>query len=68
MKGPGTANTTLIRIVVTRADIDMEDIKKEYGMAYKTSLKDAIHDDTSGDYRTFLLNLVDKPKGALAVD
>ncbi|RWR75109.1 annexin D5-like protein [Cinnamomum micranthum f. kanehirae] len=59
MKGLGTSDTTLIRVVVTRAGIDMEDIKKEFVQAYKTSLKDYIHDDTSGDYRTFLLNLVE---------
>ncbi|XXG51268.1 hypothetical protein AAC387_Pa02g5082 [Persea americana] len=59
MKGLGTSDTTLIRVVVTRAGIDMEDIKKEYEQAYKTSLKDCIHNDTSGDYRTFLLNLLE---------
>lgn len=59
MKGLGTSDTTLIRVVVTRAGIDMEDIKEEYVKAYKTSLKDSIHKDTSGDYRTFLLNLVE---------
>lgn len=59
MNGLGTSDTTLIRVVVTRAGIDMEDIKKEYVQEYKTSLKDYIHDDTSGDYRTFLLNLLE---------
>ncbi|RWR75113.1 annexin D5-like protein [Cinnamomum micranthum f. kanehirae] len=59
MKGAGTSDTTLIRTVVTRAGIDMEDVKKEYAQAYKKSLKDAIHKDTSGDYRTFLISLVE---------
>ncbi|KAJ8646837.1 hypothetical protein MRB53_008585 [Persea americana] len=59
MKGVGTSDTTLTRTLVTRAGIDMEDVKKEYAQAYKKSLKDAIHKDTSGDYRTFLMSLVE---------
>ena len=59
MKGLGTSNAILSRTVVTKAgSIEMEDIKKEYSAAYKISLLDAIHKDTSGHYRTFLVNLV----------
>ncbi|KAJ8646839.1 hypothetical protein MRB53_008587 [Persea americana] len=69
MKGLGTSDTTLLRVVVTRAGIDLEDIKNEYVQAYETSLKDCVHKETSGDYRTFLLNLLELPKGVLlAVD
>lgn len=46
MEGVGTSDTTLMRTVVTRAGIDMEDVKKEYALANKKSLKDAIHKDT----------------------
>ncbi|XXG51251.1 hypothetical protein AAC387_Pa02g5066 [Persea americana] len=60
MKGLGTSNAILLRTVVTKAgSIEMEDIKKEYSVTYKMSLMDAIHKDTSGHYRTFLLNLVE---------
>ena len=59
MKGAGTSDTTLTRTVVTSAGIDMEDVKKKYAQAYKKSVKDAIHKDTSGDYRTFLISLVE---------
>ncbi|XXG51245.1 hypothetical protein AAC387_Pa02g5060 [Persea americana] len=59
MRGLGTSNAILSRTVVTKAgSIEMEDIKKEYSAAYKISLLDAIHKDTSGHYRTFLVNLV----------
>uniref|UniRef100_A0A1D1Y0F7 Annexin n=1 Tax=Anthurium amnicola TaxID=1678845 RepID=A0A1D1Y0F7_9ARAE len=58
MKGLGTNDTTLIRIVVTRTEIDMQFIKAEYHQKYKKSLSDAIHSETSGHYRTFLLSLV----------
>ena len=60
MKGLGTSNAILLRTVVTKAgSIEMEDIKNEYSVTYKMSLMDAIHKDTSGHYRTFLLNLVE---------
>ncbi|OVA06693.1 Annexin [Macleaya cordata] len=58
MKGLGTRDTTLIRIVVTRTEMDMQYIKDEYYRKYGKALADAIHSDTSGNYRTFLLDLV----------
>ncbi|XP_010932515.2 annexin D5 [Elaeis guineensis] len=58
MKGLGTNDTTLIRVVVSRTEIDMQYIKAEYRKKYNKPLKDAIHSETSGHYRTFLLSLV----------
>ncbi|XWS34367.1 hypothetical protein CRYUN_Cryun21dG0033200 [Craigia yunnanensis] len=58
MKGLGTADTALIRIVVTRAEIDMHYIKAEYRKKYGKTLNDAVHSETSGHYRTFLLSLL----------
>ncbi|KAF8702074.1 hypothetical protein HU200_033421 [Digitaria exilis] len=62
MKGIGTSDSTLIRVVVTRAEIDMQYIKAEYHRMYKRSLADAIHSETSGNYRTFLLSLVGRDR------
>ncbi|KAJ3677443.1 hypothetical protein LUZ60_003167 [Juncus effusus] len=58
MRGLGTNDTTLIRVVVTRAEIDMQYIKVEYHKKYHKSLIDAIHSETSSHYRTFLESLV----------
>ncbi|TYH73696.1 hypothetical protein ES332_D05G347100v1 [Gossypium tomentosum] len=58
MKGIGTADTDLIRIVVTRAEVDMHYIKAEYRKKYGKTLNDAVYSDTSGHYRTFLLALL----------
>ncbi|KNA24108.1 hypothetical protein SOVF_018850 [Spinacia oleracea] len=58
MKGLGTDDTTLIRVIVTRVEIDMQYIKAEYQKKYKKSLVDAVHSETSGDYRKFLLALL----------
>ncbi|CAN4102578.1 unnamed protein product [Withania somnifera] len=61
MKGLGTNDTTLIRILVTRTELDMQYIKAEYQKKHKKSLNDAVHSETSGDYRTFLLSLLGTP-------
>ncbi|XP_047330089.1 annexin D5-like [Impatiens glandulifera] len=58
MKGMGTNDSTLIRIVVSRAEIDMQYIKGEYQKKYGKSLKDAVRSETSGNYREFLLALL----------
>lgn len=58
MKGIGTFDTRLIRVIVTRTEIDMQYIKAEYYKKYHKSLNDAVHSDTSGHYRTFLLSLL----------
>ena len=58
MKGLGTSNAALIRAAVTRTEVDMKYIKAEYHNKYKGSLAEAIHSETSGNYRTFLLSLV----------
>lgn len=58
MKGLGTDDTTLIRIIVTRAEIDMQYIKSEYQKKHGKRLNDAVHSETSGHYRAFLLSLL----------
>ncbi|WCJ42153.1 annexin 5 [Euphorbia peplus] len=58
MKGLGTNDTTLIRVIVTRTEIDMQYIKVEYLKKYKKTLNNAVHSETSGNYRTFLLQLL----------
>ncbi|XP_040186261.1 annexin A5 [Rana temporaria] len=55
MKGAGTDDDTLIRVMVSRSEIDMLDIRKEYRKHYGKSLYQAIKCDTSGDYRNTLL-------------
>jgi len=58
MKGLGTDDSTLIRIVVTRAEIDMVQIKSCFLEKYKQTLWNFIKDDTSGDYKKVLLAIV----------
>uniref|UniRef100_A0A671TEV3 Annexin n=2 Tax=Sinocyclocheilus anshuiensis TaxID=1608454 RepID=A0A671TEV3_9TELE len=56
-QGAGTKDRTLIRIMVTRSEVDMLDIRQEYMKNYGKSLYTAISGDTSGDYKKLLLKL-----------
>lgn len=57
MKGAGTDDQTLIRIMVSRSEVDMLDIRAEFRKRFATSLHKMIQGDTSGDYRKTLLLL-----------
>uniref|UniRef100_A0A669BH48 Annexin n=1 Tax=Oreochromis niloticus TaxID=8128 RepID=A0A669BH48_ORENI len=57
VQGAGTKDKTLIRIMVSRSEVDMLDIRQEYVKNYGKSLYTAISGDTSGDYKKLLLKL-----------
>ncbi|XP_034508618.1 annexin A2 [Ambystoma mexicanum] len=57
MKGKGTKDKILIRIMVARSEIDMLKIRKEFKKKYGKSLHYFISQDTKGDYQKALLNL-----------
>lgn len=57
MAGAGTKDRTLIRIMVSRSEEDMLDIRQLYVQTYGKSLYTAISGDTSGDYQKLLLKL-----------
>ncbi|XP_073286174.1 annexin D5-like isoform X2 [Primulina huaijiensis] len=58
MKGMGTDESTLTRVIVTRTEIDMQYIKAEYHKKYGNSLNDAVQSETTRHYRAFLLELL----------
>nr|XP_031538155.1 annexin A7 isoform X3 [Vicugna pacos] len=58
MKGAGTDDSTLVRIVVTRSEIDLVQIKQIFSQMYQKTLGMMISSDTSGDYRKLLLAIV----------
>ncbi|XP_017776075.1 PREDICTED: annexin B11-like isoform X2 [Nicrophorus vespilloides] len=58
MDGLGTNDSQLIRLVVTRSEVDMEDIKTNYQAQYGNTLKQDIEGDCSGHYKKCLLGLI----------
>ncbi|KAK9735955.1 hypothetical protein RND81_04G240800 [Saponaria officinalis] len=58
VKGLGTEDEVLRRVIVTRAEIDLKEIKELYLERNNISLEQAVTEDTSGDYRAFLLTLL----------
>uniref|UniRef100_A0A673FT46 Annexin n=1 Tax=Sinocyclocheilus rhinocerous TaxID=307959 RepID=A0A673FT46_9TELE len=50
MKGAGTDETTLTRVMVSRGEIDMLDIRAEFKKLYQNSLFKEISSDVSGSY------------------
>ncbi|KAL5972928.1 hypothetical protein ACLOJK_039734 [Asimina triloba] len=53
---------SLTRVIVTRADIDIEEIKEEYQRLYGVPLDNKIKEATSGNYKDFLLAALERSK------
>ena len=62
MAGIGTTDTQLIRLIVTRCEVDMLDIKDAFQQKYGDSLKNWIKGDTSGHYKHALYVLIGEEK------
>jgi len=60
MKGLGTDDQTLIRIMVARAEVDLQLIRDVFGDRFGDgkTLKQWLEDDTSGAYREALVGLL----------
>lgn len=61
MAGAGTDDRTLIRIIVSRSEIDLGSIKREYERIYDKTLESAVKNETSGDYKRALVALIGGP-------
>ncbi|KAF7669553.1 hypothetical protein LDENG_00155440 [Lucifuga dentata] len=57
MKGLGTTESTLTRIIVSRSEIDLQDIKAEYKKLFGCSLYSQLEDEVSGSYGDALKRL-----------
>jgi len=58
MKGLGTDERTLNRIIVSRCELDLEDIKQSFNLKYSKDLCRMVESDTKGDYQRLLLQLL----------
>lgn len=51
-------DNSVTRVIVTRAEIDMREIKTEFLLKYQKLLDDVIKNSTTGNHRSFLLKLI----------
>lgn len=58
MKGLGTRDKVLNRVITSHSEVDMKAIKARYTQMYKTSLREDIKAETTGDYETALVALI----------
>lgn len=61
MAGAGTDDVTLIRIIISRCEIDLGTIKQEYERIYDKTLESVVKNETSGDYKRALVSLIGGP-------
>ena len=60
VKGLGTKDHLLIRVLVSRSEIDMPKIKEKYKELFHKDMYEDVKNDTSGDYRELLLGIISK--------
>uniref|UniRef100_A0A1B6DX02 Annexin n=1 Tax=Clastoptera arizonana TaxID=38151 RepID=A0A1B6DX02_9HEMI len=60
LQGPGTDDAALKRIIVHRSETDLDKIKKEYVKLYSRTLAEDVEADTSGEYTTILLAIINR--------
>ncbi|XP_065194619.1 annexin A7-like [Sycon ciliatum] len=58
MKGVGTDDSGLIRAIVSRSEIDLENIKEAFFHKYHKTIGKWLQSEVSGDYRRLLIDIV----------
>jgi len=56
--GLGTHDKDLVRVIISRAHVDLYEIADSYNILFGKSLKEALHSELSGDYRSFMERIV----------
>ncbi|MBR6072337.1 MAG: annexin [Acholeplasmatales bacterium] len=60
VKGLGTCDSKLVRVIVSRSEIDLGRIKQAYQTIYGRDMLHDVRDDTSGYYREILTGLISR--------
>ncbi|XP_071965357.1 annexin A13-like [Antedon mediterranea] len=56
--GPATDDEQLIRVIISRSEIDLKRIKAAFMFKYEKGLATFVEEDTSGDYKKMLIALI----------
>lgn len=60
-KGAGTKESTLNRILITRSEVDLVQIKVAFNRLFNRELERDVSAETSGDYKKLLLEILKDP-------
>ena len=58
IKGLGTKDHILIRVLVSRSEIDMPEIKEYYKQTFGKNMYEDVKNDISGEYRNLMLGII----------
>ena len=58
IEGFGTDDKSLIRILITRCEVDMNYIKRYYKQLYQKEMVEDVKNDISGDYQKLMIELI----------
>lgn len=58
MAGLGTSDSDLIRLIVSRSEVDLEVVKHMFEEMYEKPLAEWVSDECSGDYKRILLAII----------
>lgn len=64
MQGLGTNDRQLIRLMITRCEIDLHDIKVAFERKYGQTLRSYVSGDTSGHYKYALYALMGEKRSS----
>ncbi|EFO14504.2 hypothetical protein LOAG_14014 [Loa loa] len=58
LKVPETRNSDLLRLIISRSEIDLATISEAYMKGYKKKLTDEINRECNGSYRDWLIAII----------
>ena len=58
LQGLGTNDSVLMRVIISRAEVDLKEIKDKFQQITNESLAKMVEGETSGDYKKAMLAII----------
>ena len=58
LQGLGTNDSVLMRVIISRAEVDLKEIKDNFQQITNESLAKMVEGETSGDYKKAMLAII----------